>query len=92
MSDELPALTPAVVSGIDAASVLGALNELPPAFKGPVALFYLEDYSYKEIADILAIPLGTVKSRIARGVSQLQTFFARRARSAEENQQRGRRE
>jgi len=37
-----------------------------------VALCYLEDYSYKEIAEILEIPLGTVKSRIARGIAQLQ--------------------
>jgi RNA polymerase sigma-70 factor (ECF subfamily) len=37
-----------------------------------VALFYLEDYSYPEIAEILGIPLGTVNSRISRGVAQLQ--------------------
>ena len=92
MTDELPELMPSAISGADGALVLTALNELPPTFKGPVALFYLEDYSYKEIADILDVPLGTVKSRIARGVAQLQTFFARRARAAEENQQRGRRE
>jgi RNA polymerase sigma-70 factor (ECF subfamily) len=32
----------------------------------------LEDYSYKEIADILEVPLGTVRSRISRGMAQLQ--------------------
>jgi RNA polymerase sigma-70 factor (ECF subfamily) len=34
-------------------------------------LFYLEDYSYPQIAEILDVPLGTVKSRIARGIEQL---------------------
>ena len=36
-----------------------------------MALFYLEDYAYRDIALILDVPIGTVKSRIARGVAQL---------------------
>ena len=35
----------------------------------------LEDYSYKEIAEILATPIGTLKSRIARGVAQLRAIL-----------------
>ena len=42
-----------------------------------MALFYLEDYSYNEIAGILDVPLGTVKSRIARGVIQLRELVGR---------------
>ena len=45
------------------------------AYRAAVALFYLEDYAYKEIASILEIPLGTVKSRIARGLAQLQALL-----------------
>ena len=46
-------------------------------FQTPVALFYLEDYSYNEIAEILELPLGTVKSRISRGIGQLQSMLAK---------------
>ena len=46
-------------------------------FQAPVALFYLEDYSYNEIAEILELPLGTVKSRISRGIGQLQSMLAK---------------
>jgi RNA polymerase sigma-70 factor (ECF subfamily) len=42
-----------------------------------VALFYLQDCSYNEIAEILGVPLGTVKSRLARGLSQLQQLLSR---------------
>jgi len=44
-------------------------------------LFYLEDYSYNEIAAILDIPLGTVKSRIARGLGQLKELVLRKTPS-----------
>ena len=45
------------------------------SFQAAVALFYVEDYSYPEIAEILGVPLGTVKSRISRGVAQLQQLL-----------------
>ena len=45
-------------------------------YQAAVALFYLEGCAYKEIADMLEVPLGTVKSRIARGIGQLQKLLA----------------
>ena len=73
---ELPSLSPSTVSELDAAEVLKALGALHESYQAPVALFYLEDCSYKEIAEILNVPMGTVKSRMARGVAQLQHILS----------------
>jgi RNA polymerase sigma-70 factor, ECF subfamily len=54
------------------------LGQVDAQFQAAVALFYLEDYSYAEIAAILEIPLGTVKSRIARGLGQLRALVLRK--------------
>jgi RNA polymerase sigma-70 factor, ECF subfamily len=48
-----------------------ALDDLPEEFRAPVVLRDVADLDYAEIAEVLSIPLGTVKSRIARGRSQL---------------------
>lgn len=47
--------------------VLAAIKNLPHSYKVVVLLSDIEGYSYKEIAEILAIPLGTVMSRLYRG-------------------------
>jgi len=49
-----------------------ALEELEPTYKLPVILADLEDFSYKEIAEILEVPLGTVMSRLYRGRKNLE--------------------
>lgn len=69
---ELPNIAPEMINQLDWPQVLRSLGHLEEAFQAPLALFYLQDYSYQEIADILGIPLGTVKSRISRGIAQLQ--------------------
>jgi RNA polymerase sigma factor (sigma-70 family) len=73
--DELPTIEPTVVNRIDAQSLVLLLNQVDPLFKAPLALYYLEDYSYNQIAEILEVPLGTVKSRIARGLAELKALF-----------------
>jgi RNA polymerase sigma-70 factor (ECF subfamily) len=72
MDPELPAVTPGMVNALDAAKVVELLGQVSEPYQAPVALFYLEDYSYREIAEILDVPLGTVQSRISRGMAQLQ--------------------
>src|SRR5437764_1130781 len=52
--------------------VRAAVAELPPEFREVVVLRELEGLSYKEIASVLSIPLGTVMSRLARARARLQ--------------------
>lgn len=73
---ESPLLSPEAASTLDASQVLHSLAQVDDVYQAPVALFYLEGCAYKEIADILEVPLGTVKSRIARGIGQLQKILA----------------
>ena len=68
---ELPVVPPATVNRLDTAQVLAALARLDETYQAPVALFYLQDCSYNEIAEILEVPLGTVKSRLTRGLGRL---------------------
>jgi len=75
MEHELPAVTPAMVSALDSAKVVSLLHQVAEPYQAPLALYYMEDYSYKEIAEILGVPLGTVQSRISRGMSQLQQLI-----------------
>ena len=77
VSDDLPSLEPGLVDQLDAQTIVQMLAEVDPQFQAAVSLFYLEDYSYNEIATILEIPLGTVKSRIARGLIQLRNLVSK---------------
>ena len=76
VSPELPSLSPAYINRLDSAQVLEALGKVDEVYQAPVALFYLEDCSYKDIAEILDVPIGTVKSRMARGIAQLQRLLS----------------
>ena len=59
--------------------VEAALARLPEEFRVAVVLCDIEGLSYEEIADVLGIKLGTVRSRIHRGRSQLREALAHRA-------------
>ena len=49
-----------------------AVENLPENFRIPVILADLQDFSYKEIAEIMECPVGTVMSRLFRGRKKLQ--------------------
>lgn len=54
------------------------LGELPEEYRSAVILYYFHELSYKEIAQALEIPLGTVMSRLSRGKSLLKLGLSRR--------------
>jgi RNA polymerase sigma factor (sigma-70 family) len=78
VEEELPEVLPEPPQHFDWPAVQRCLSRLDETFRAPVALFYLEEYSYAEIAGVLEIPLGTVKSRIARGIASLQRMMSER--------------
>ncbi|WOO39640.1 RNA polymerase sigma factor [Rubellicoccus peritrichatus] len=68
----LPSTTPPPSgTALDARQALDALKHLDDIYRVPLILFYLEDLSYREIASILEIPIGTVMSRLRRGKDRL---------------------
>jgi len=52
--------------------VAAAIDALPEEFRAVSALYFLEDLSYQEIADMVGVPVGTVRSRLHRGRALLQ--------------------
>jgi len=49
----------------------GVIQELPHEFRVPLLMFYFEDRSYRDIAQALDLPIGTIMSRLSRAKSQL---------------------
>ena len=74
-SEQLPAIS-WQPHHLDSSQVLSALAKIDQVFKPALWLFYLEDYSYKDIAGVLGVPIGTVKSRLARGIAQLREILS----------------
>jgi RNA polymerase sigma-70 factor (ECF subfamily) len=59
-----------------------ALDDLPPAFREVVVMVDVQGQRYAEVADVLSIPIGTVRSRLSRGRSLLQETLWEQAREA----------
>jgi len=73
---ELPASPARTGLPHDTRQAMNALAALDEAFQAPLVLFYLGGHAYADIAEILGLPMGTVKSRLARGIEQLQRRLA----------------
>ena len=67
-----------LMQSVDAQIVRQTLTELPVEFREVVVLREMEGFSYKEIADVIDLPLGTVMSRLARGRKRLHALLAQR--------------
>jgi len=63
----------------DRQTVRTAIEQLPPEFREAITLRELEEMSYKEIADVAGVPIGTVMSRLARARQQLQFLLTKTA-------------
>ena len=59
-----------------------AIDELPDVFRIAIVLVEVQGYSYAEAADLLGVPIGTVRSRLARARAQLQRALWRHAQDA----------
>ena len=68
---DLPDDTDDPTPEVDPAKLQEALNDLDESFRTPVILFYFEDFSYRDIADQMDLPMGTVMSRLARAKAYL---------------------
>jgi RNA polymerase sigma-70 factor (ECF subfamily) len=63
---DVPEPLPHPLPAIDRERLQLALNDLPEVFRTPVILYYFEEFSYRDIAEQMDLPLGTVMSRLAR--------------------------
>jgi RNA polymerase sigma-70 factor (ECF subfamily) len=62
--------------------VADAIAQLPEEFAVVCTLYFVEDFAYQEIADVLDVPVGTVRSRLHRGRKMLQKTLWQAARDA----------
>ncbi len=62
---------------VDHATLHRALEQLEPHYRAPLVLFYLQELSYRDIAEALGVPIGTVMSRLSRAKDQLRAILRR---------------
>ncbi len=72
--DQIPADSP-LLDEVDGERLQLAINQLPDALKLVLLMFYFENCSYKEIAEELQIPIGTVMSRLSRAKGHLRAML-----------------
>ena len=73
---ELPPVEPELVDTMERDSVRDALLEIDERYRVPLMLYYLEEHSYEEIAQLLQIPVGTVMSRLSRAKALMRESLA----------------
>ncbi len=86
---ELPPITPSQVESLDASFVVAALQQMDEKYRAPLTMFYLEDLSYREMAEALGLPVGTIMSRLSRGKENLRRRLATPASATVNARNRG---
>ena len=66
-----------------------ALDDLPEVFRTPVILYYFDDFSYRDIAEQMDLPIGTVMSRLARAKGYLRSRLLQAPEPVAEARRRG---
>jgi RNA polymerase sigma-70 factor (ECF subfamily) len=70
--DELVCASPLdTTADFDREQLQNVLNDLPEEFRSPVILYYFEEFSYREIAEQMEVPVGTIMSRLSRAKAYL---------------------
>ena len=85
---EVPERTDFDLPEVDAVQLQQALDQLPEAFRTPLVLYFFEDFSYREIAEQMEVPVGTVMSRLARAKEHLRNRLLGLALTAESEESR----
>ena len=81
---ELPPLLPETANELDSEMAMDTALDLEEHFRAPLVLYYLQCLTYREIADVLNVPIGTVMSRLSRGKDLLrQRLMIQKARKAQ---------
>jgi RNA polymerase sigma factor (sigma-70 family) len=70
---------------VDSATLQIALEQLDPNYRAPLVLFYLKELSYRDIAETLGLPIGTVMSRLSRAKDRLRSILLRLEESTAAN-------
>ena len=79
-SDALqPSVAAAYEQKVDADTIQSILDKLPEKYKSVLILYYMEEFSYQEAAEMLAVPIGTVMSRLSRAKQMMKKSLLRSA-------------
>src|SRR5216684_8568982 len=76
---ELPSVADELVDTMELDTVRAVLLEIDERYRLPLTLYYLEEHSYEEIAELLQIPIGTVMSRLSRAKALMRESLAARS-------------
>ena len=72
-----------MLDNLENEAVVQALLEMDELYRQPLMLFYLDNHSYQEIAELLDIPIGTVMSRLSRAKAMMRVALTAKSIGAE---------